>query len=208
MATEEHERAHDIVVFGATGFVGRLTAAYLAEHAPDDVTIALGGRSRQKLEATRAELGPGVADWPLIVADCHDEEAMAQLAGSTRVVVTTVGPYHAYGLPLVQACAAAGTHYADLTGEVLFMRRSIDAAHDAAQASGAKIVHTCGFDSIPSDLACPARCTSTRRQSGAGELEDTTLVVNGMQWRHQRWNDRLPARASSTRRGPTRRAAS
>ncbi len=145
-------RDHDLVVFGASGFVGRLTAEYLARAAPEGVRIALGGRSRAKLESTRAELGERAARWPIIVADSGDEAAMAELAGCTRVVATTVGPYLRHGLPLVAACAAAGTHYADLTGEVLFMRRSIDDYDAAAQASGARIVHTCGFDSIPSDL--------------------------------------------------------
>ena len=138
--------------------------------------IALGGRSREKLERTRAELGERAADWPIVVADSGDEAAMAELAGSTRVVATTVGPYMRHGLPLVAACAAAGTHYADLTGEVLFMRRSIDDYDAAARASGARIVHTCGFDSIPSDLGVhvlhqhasdvrPRRPAATRRSS-------------------------------------------
>src|SRR4051795_12785802 len=113
---------HDIVLFGATSFVGRLTAAYLARAAPGGVSLALAGRSRERLEWVRGELG---VDWPLIVADSSDPAAMAELAGGARVVASTVGPYLRYGLPLVEACAAAGTHYADLTGEVLFMRRTI-----------------------------------------------------------------------------------
>ena len=112
----DSSREHDIVVYGATGFVGVLTAKYLAEAAPPDVRIALGGRSQEKLESTRDELG---VDWPLVVADSQDREAVDALAASTRVVATTVGPYFKYGKPLVEACAAAGTHYADLTGEVL-----------------------------------------------------------------------------------------
>jgi short subunit dehydrogenase-like uncharacterized protein len=172
-------REHDVVVFGATGFVGRLTAAYLAEHAPAGTRIALGGRSRDKLERTRAGLGAGAADWPLVVADSHDGPALAELAASTKVVATTVGPYLRYGLPLVEACAVAGTHYADLTGEVLFMRRSIDAADAAARASGARIVHTCGFDSIPSDLGV-LLLHEHARETAAGDLEDTTLVVRAM----------------------------
>lgn len=149
---EDASRPYDLVLFGATGFVGRLTAEHLARQAPDAARIALAGRSRQRLEAVRDAL-PGVASrWPVLVADSDDDEALRALAGSARAVVTTVGPYARHGLPLVQACAAAGTHYADLTGEVLFMRRSIDAAHEQAQASGARIVHACGFDSVPSDL--------------------------------------------------------
>ena len=169
-------RDHDIVLFGATGFVGLLTAQYLAAGAPDGVRIALAGRSREKLERTRAQLGARAADWPIIVDDSGDEAALAELAGSTTAVATTVGPYMKYGLPLVAACAAAGTHYADLTGEVLFMRRSIDDYDAAARASGARIVHTCGFDSIPSDLGVLA-LHEHARDHDLGDLLDTTLVV-------------------------------
>ena len=172
-------RDHDIVVFGATGFVGKLTALHLAEHAPAGTKIALAGRSQAKLERTRTELGAAAADWPLIVADSHDAAALAVLARSTKVVATTVGPYDRYGLPLVEACAAAGTHYADLTGEVLFMRKSIDVADAAAKASGARIVHTCGFDSIPSDLSV-FLLHEHAAATGQGELEDTTFVVKSM----------------------------
>ena len=179
MSDASPQREHDIVVFGATGFVGRLTAAYLRDHAPAGTRIALGGRSREKLERTRGELGGGAADWPLVVADSHDAGALAELAASTTMVATTVGPYLRYGLPLVEACADAGTHYADLTGETLFMRRSIDAAHTSAKASGARIVHTCGFDSIPSDLGV-LLLHEHAQATGAGELEDTTLVVRAM----------------------------
>src|SRR5207342_1980154 len=115
-------------------------------------------------------------DWPLVVADSADGAAMADLAGSTRVVATTVGPYFRYGLPLVAACAAAGTHYADLTGETLLMRRTIDEHHATAQASGARIVHTCGFDSIPFDLGV----LSLHEHASAtdlGDLGETTYVV-------------------------------
>ena len=159
----------DIVVFGATGFVGRLTAEYLAQHAPDGVEIGLAGRSRERLARVRDALG--VPDWPLVVADSADP---AQLAASARVVATTVGPYWPHGLALVKACAEAGTHYADLTGEVLFMRESIDRHHDAAVASGARIVHACGFDSIPSDIGTLAL------HEAAGELAEATLVVTSL----------------------------
>lgn len=172
-------REHDIVIFGATGFVGQLTAAYLGEHAPAGTRIALGGRSRDKLERTRAGLGEAAAEWPLVIADSQDAGALAELAASTTAVATTVGPYLRYGLPLVEACAAAGTHYADLTGETLFMRRAIDAADAAAKASGARIVHTCGFDSIPSDLGV-LLLHEHAQATGAGDLEETTLVVRAM----------------------------
>ena len=158
----------DVVVFGATGFVGRLTAQHLARHAPIGTKIALGGRSLTRLESVRAELG---VDWPLVVADTGDPAALRAMAERTTVVATTVGPYARYGLPLVQACAAAGTHYADLAGEVLFVRDSIDAHHEAAVASGARIVHACGFDSVPSDLAV------LLLHGEGGELEATTLLL-------------------------------
>ena len=172
----DSDRSHDIVVYGATGFVGVLTAAYLAEHAPTGVRIALGGRSQSKLEATRTELG---VDWPLVVADSQDADAVKALAESTRVVATTVGPYFKYGKPLLEACAAAGTHYADLTGEVLFMRWAIDTAHQAAKASGARIVHTCGFDSIPSDIGT-LLLHEAAEAGGHGELGETSFVVKAM----------------------------
>jgi short subunit dehydrogenase-like uncharacterized protein len=164
---------HDVVVYGATGFVGVLTAKYLAEHAPADVRVALGGRSEDKLERTRSELG---VDWPLVVADSQDRDAVTALARSTRVVATTVGPYLKYGKPLVEACAAAGTDYADLTGEVLFMRWAIDTAHATAAANGARIVHTCGFDSIPSDIGA-LLLHEAARAGGHGELEEVSLIV-------------------------------
>ncbi len=170
------DRPHDIVVYGATGFVGLLTAKYLAEHAPPGVRIALGGRSESKLESTRAQLG---VDWPLVVADSSDVAAVKALAESTKVVATTVGPYFKYGKPLVEACAAAGTHYADLTGEVLFMRWSIDAADAAAKESGARIVHTCGFDSIPSDIGT-LLLHEAAQAGGHGDLGETALVVKSM----------------------------
>src|SRR6201989_3002670 len=142
-----HERDLDIQLFGATSFVGRLTAEYLARAAPADVRIGLSGRSQEKLEALRASLPGSAAQWAITVADCAAAAAMGELARNARVVVTTVGPYRRYGMPLVEACAAAGTHYADLTGETLFMRETIDRCDDAARQSGARIVHSCGFDS-------------------------------------------------------------
>ncbi len=170
------DRQLDIVLFGATGFVGALTARHLAEHAPAQTRIALAGRSRDKLEQVRRDLGPAAAHWDLLVADAGEPDDMARLASSARVVVSTVGPYATYGMPLVQACAEAGTHYADLTGEVLFARRSADAWHETAQRTGAKIVHSCGFDSVPSDLG--VLLTAERAAAdGQGELGRTVLYV-------------------------------
>ncbi|HEY0483673.1 MAG TPA: saccharopine dehydrogenase NADP-binding domain-containing protein [Kofleriaceae bacterium] len=141
-------REFDIIVFGATGFTGRLVADYLAGTAAREaLRWAIAGRSRDKLEA----LGRGV---PIVVGDALDPAAMRALARRTQVVCTTAGPFARYGSELVAACAEAGTHYCDLTGEVPWMRRMIDAHHEHARQSGARIVHTCGFDSIPSDLGC------------------------------------------------------
>jgi short subunit dehydrogenase-like uncharacterized protein len=170
------ERDLDVVLYGATGFVGRLTARYLAEHAPEGARIGLAGRSEPKLAQLRAGLGPRAADWPLLVADSQDGAALAALARRARAVATTVGPYQRYGFPLVQACAEAGTHYADLTGETLFMRRSINAADATAAESGARIVHTCGFDSIPSDIGV-LLLHRYAAENNLGDLERTTLVV-------------------------------
>lgn len=145
-------RTFDVVLFGATGFTGRLVAEHLAGAAPPGARLALAGRSREKLAAVRAALPERARAWPVLVADAGDAAALEVLAAQTRVVCTTVGPYAQHGLPLVAACARAGTHSCDLTGEVPFMRASIDGYDGAARASGARIVHACGFDSVPSDL--------------------------------------------------------
>jgi short subunit dehydrogenase-like uncharacterized protein len=170
------ERDLDVVVLGATGFAGRLVAAYLAGHAPDGVRIGLAGRSRERLAGIRAVLGAAATSWPLLVADLTDPASVAALARAARVVATTAGPYRPHGLALVEACATAGTDYADLAGEVLFMRESIDRYHDVAAAMGTRIVHCCGVDSIPSDLGV-LLLHDAARADGAGDLEDTTLVV-------------------------------
>ena len=170
------DREHDVVVYGATGFVGVLTAAHLAEHAPPGSRIALAGRSSDKLAAVRAALPAAGRHWPLVQADATDPASLAALARSTRVVATTVGPYARSGLPLVEACARAGTHYADLTGEVLFVREAIDRYDTAARESGARIVHSCGYDSIPSDLGV-LLLHERATVDGAGDLRDVQLVA-------------------------------
>ncbi len=177
--TSKSARDFDLVLFGASSFVGELTAIYLAENVSEDFRVALAGRSKEKLEKVRSGLAGPAAEWPIVLADSNDSESIAAMAGSTRVVVTTVGPYSKYGLPLVTACAEAGTDYADLTGEPLFMRRSIDQADQRAKDSGARIVHTCGFDSIPSDLGVLA-LHEAAIEAGAGGLGETTLVVEAM----------------------------
>lgn len=170
------DRELDIVLFGATGFVGRLTAAYLAGNAPQGVRVGLAARSREKLEKLKGSLGVAAAEWPLLIADSGDEKALSALAARTRAVATTVGPYRRHGMPLARACAEAGTHYADLSGEVLFMRESIDALDGIANASGARIVHCCGFDSIPSDLGVLLLHQAALAGGGSGELERTLAV--------------------------------
>jgi short subunit dehydrogenase-like uncharacterized protein len=137
------DREFDLVLFGATGFTGRLVGEYIAKQKPKKWAIA--GRNREKCQS----LG---FDAPIVIVDAMDPASCAAIARRTKVVCTTVGPYTKYGSALVAACAEAGTHYCDLTGEVNFMRATIDANHERARATGARIVQPCGFDSIPSDL--------------------------------------------------------
>ena len=149
--SDSSDRRLDIVVFGATSFVGQILCAYLARRHGVDGPLkwAIAGRNADKLDAAAVDTG---ADVEQIIADASDAEAMARLVADTRVVISTVGPYALYGSALVAAAAAAGTDYCDLTGEPQWMQKMIDAHGDTAAANGARIVHTCGFDSIPSDL--------------------------------------------------------
>ncbi|HEX6869753.1 MAG TPA: saccharopine dehydrogenase NADP-binding domain-containing protein [Micromonosporaceae bacterium] len=140
-------RDHDVVLFGATGFTGALTARYLA--AQDGVRWALAGRNAAKLAELRDRIGVEV---PIVLADLADADSLRRLAESTRVVATTVGPYVLYGEPLVAACAQTGTDYVDLTGEPEFVDRMYLRHHETAVRTGARLVHACGFDSIPHDL--------------------------------------------------------
>jgi short subunit dehydrogenase-like uncharacterized protein len=128
------------------------------------------------MRAVRDTLGESAQDWPVLSADAASPSTLDEMAARTRVVITTVGPYTRYGLPLVAACAAAGTDYADLTGEAMFVRESIDLHHKQAADTGARIVHACGFDSVPSDMSVYALYRATQRD-GVGELGDTHLVV-------------------------------
>ena len=171
-------REFDIVLYGATGFVGRLTAEYLARTG-GQARIALAGRSTDRLLAIRETLGESAQSWQVLTADASSPKTLDAMAAQTQVVVTTVGPYTKYGLPLVAACAAAGTDYADLTGEPPFVRDSIDLYHKQAQDTGARIVHACGFDSIPSDLTVYALYRRAL-EDGAGELVGTDFVVRAM----------------------------
>ena len=169
-------REHDVVVYGATGFVGRLLASYLAEHAPDTARIALAGRSERRLQDVLSGLPGRAGEWPALVADAGDPSALRQLAETTRVVATTVGPYARYGMPLARACAEAGTDCADLCGEVLFVHDAIEEVHAPARGSGARLVTACGYDSIPSDLGV-LMLHERAEADGAGGLTDTTLVA-------------------------------
>jgi short subunit dehydrogenase-like uncharacterized protein len=168
------QREFDIVLYGATGFAGKLTAEYLA--SAGEARIALAGRSEDKLRAVRDTLGEKAQSWQLITADASQPSTLDAMAARTQVVVTTVGPYAKYGLPLVAACAAAGTDYADLTGETNFIRESIDLHHKQAMDTGARIVHSCGFDSIPSDLTVFSLYRRAEKDQ-AGQLGDTNFVV-------------------------------
>jgi short subunit dehydrogenase-like uncharacterized protein len=142
-------REFDLIVWGASGYTGRLVATALAAAARPGLRWALGGRDARRLEAVRGSLGGGPE---LVLGDAHDPASMTALARRTRAVAATVGPFARHGTALLAACVAEGTHYADVTGEVPWMRRSIDAHHAPARANGTRVVHACGFDSLPSDL--------------------------------------------------------
>ena len=168
----DRQREFDVIVYGASGFVGALVARHLVTHAPAGTRIALAGRSAARLERLGLER-------PVVIADAADAAALTTMAARTRVMVTTVGPYAKYGRLLARACAETGTDYVDLTGEVLFARDSIDENHETARRTGARIVHSCGFDSIPSDIGVHVLHAQVTADD-AGELTDTTLVVSSL----------------------------
>jgi saccharopine dehydrogenase (NAD+, L-glutamate forming) len=150
-----NDRPHDVVLFGATGFVGELTAQYLARSMPEGARWAVAGRDPARLEALCGRLStidPALARLPRLTADTADAASVRAVAESARVVITTVGPYMAHGEPMVAACAQAGTDYVDLTGEPEFVDLMYLRHHETAVRTGARIVHACGFDSIPTDL--------------------------------------------------------
>lgn len=157
------------VVYGATSFVGQILSRYLyGRHGVGGaVQWAIAGRSSAKLQALRSSLGEGAAELPILLAEASDEVALKAMCDSTRVVVSTVGPYALYGSPLVKVCAETGTDYCDLTGEVQWIRRMIEAHEPTARQSGARIVHCCGFDSIPSDLGVHYLQAEAQRRFGA-----------------------------------------
>ncbi|PID44882.1 MAG: saccharopine dehydrogenase [Proteobacteria bacterium] len=145
---------YDIIVFGATSFVGQILADHLQKQANEnpDLTWAIAGRSETRLNDVKKALGLNAANLPIIVADASDEKALRSMCEQTRVVVSTVGPYALYGSELVRVCAETGTDYCDLTGEAQWIKKMISQHEATAKASGARIVNCCGFDSIPSDL--------------------------------------------------------
>jgi short subunit dehydrogenase-like uncharacterized protein len=143
----------DIVIYGATGFTGQLVAEYLATQYKDDAQLrwAMAGRSMDKLKSVREAIGAPV-DTPLILADSDDPDSLKAMVDQTKIVISTVGPYQLYGADLIESCAASGTDYIDLCGEPVWMRQMIEKHEAAAMASGARIIFSCGFDSVPFEL--------------------------------------------------------
>jgi len=173
------ERDLDIVVFGASGFTGGLVAQYLASR-DGPLRWALAGRDTQKLERVRNGIRTRGHTPEIITADASDANALAAMAQRTRVVLTTVGPYVRYGEPLVKACAEAGTHYVDLTGEPPFAAMTRERYHDVALRTGAKIVHACGFDSIPHDLGAYFTVKALRARLGEAARDSTPISIEGV----------------------------
>jgi short subunit dehydrogenase-like uncharacterized protein len=176
-------KTYDVVVFGATSFVGQILARYLFETfgIDGDLRWAAAGRSKPKLETVRSGLGRGAGKLPLLIADAADAAQLRELCANARVVVSTVGPYALHGEPLVQACTETGTDYCDLTGEVQWIRRMITRHEATARANGARIVHCCGFDSIPSDLGVHVLQQEALRRFGqpCGEVKMRVKAIRG-----------------------------
>lgn len=179
MTRNRGARQYDVIVWGASGFTGKLVVEYLLRRPGNDIVWAVAGRSRQKLEQVLSELSAGDKAPDILIADSLDGESMATLTKATKVVLTTVGPYALYGDMLVDACSEHGTHYCDLAGEVQWMRRVIDRNQSAAEQSGAKIVHSCGFDSIPSDLGVQFLQEQSIERNGA-PCKRIELIVRAM----------------------------
>ncbi len=160
-------REFDLVIFGATSFVGKILANYLVnEYTEPNLTWALAARSETKLQQLKQSLGPKAADLPVLLADSNDEESLRALCSKASVIISTVGPYALYGEGLVKCCAELGTDYCDLTGEPHWIKRMVDRYQDLAISSGARIVNSCGFDSIPSDLGVMFLQNEANKQFG------------------------------------------
>ena len=171
----------DIILFGATSFVGQIATKYLYEHIGLDSEIkwAIAGRSEKKLNQVKAALGPDADAIPLLVADSADTESLNRLCQQTRVVLSTVGPYALYGESLIEACVNHGNDYCDLTGEAYWIKKMLDKYELAAQKSGARIINCCGFDSIPSDLGVYF-LQQTSQQHNGHSLNHVKLRVKAM----------------------------
>lgn len=178
MSKTESKREFDVIVWGATGFTGTLVAEYLMRQYGTDRELrwAVAGRNKKKLEKLRQSLGVRPGELETIVADSFDQDSLSNLAHRTRVVLTTVGPYALYGSSLVEACVEAGTHYCDLAGEVQWIRKMIDQHHARAQQTGARIVHCCGFDSVPMDIGVWFLQDEAKKRYGA-YCKSITLFV-------------------------------
>ncbi|BAX63926.1 saccharopine dehydrogenase family protein [Burkholderia stabilis] len=175
---------HDLVVFGATSFVGQILTRYLSDYlsgSGETLRWAIAGRSEAKLRQVRDALGAAGQSVPIIVADAADEAQLRALCAQTRVVVSTVGPYALYGEPLVRVCAETGTDYCDLTGETQWIKRMIEKYEPAARQSGARIVHCCGFDSVPSDMGVFFLQQQAMQQWGvpAGQVKMRVRTLKG-----------------------------
>jgi len=181
MPAESATRSFDVVLYGATGFTGRQAAATFAERVDDRLSWAVAGRDEVRLRAVRDELGPGGAGAGVVVADALDAEAVDRMVADARVVLSTAGPYAKYGANVVASCARHGTHYVDITGETPWIRAMIDAHHEAARASGTRIVPGCGYDSVPSDLSAWFLARQLQeRGTGAAQLECVFLGKGGV----------------------------
>lgn len=189
--TNSTDTVHDLVVFGATSFVGQILTRYLlgTYGVGGQVRWAIAGRSESKLNALKADLGQRAGDLPVILADASDDSALQSMCEQARVIISTVGPYALYGEPLVRACVHTGTDYCDLTGEVQWIRKMVERYEAGAKASGARIVHCCGFDSIPSDMGVwflqnqaeqtfgkPCRDVRMRVKTAKGEFSGGTVA--------------------------------
>ena len=172
----------DVVVFGATSFVGQILVEYLRDYQGESFTWAMAGRSASKLAQVQQD--KGVEHIPVIVADSHDEQALTAMCAQAKVIISTVGPYALYGEPLVKVCAETGTDYCDLTGEPQWIKKMLDKYETLAQQQGARIVHTAGFDSIPSDL-------------GVWTLQQQALAATGQPIEHIRMRVRKIIGAAS-----------
>ncbi|MFN0083937.1 MAG: saccharopine dehydrogenase family protein [Blastocatellia bacterium] len=162
------DRDYDVVLYGASGFTGKQTVEYFARRVPAGaVRWAIAGRNREKLEAVRAQVGGAAAGVDVLVADSRDTAAVDAVAGRTRVLLSTAGPFAIHGGPLVDACVRLGTHYADITGETPWVRELIDRYHETAASSGTRIIPFCGFDSVPSDLGAYLIVRHLQRETGA-----------------------------------------